>query len=363
MPTRPGLTRPRQGGNPGFPAAGPMLVKDHSESGIRVDPATPEHLIGSVKWLASAEGYHHVPGFDESFNGGKTWATGHIPGYEGGPTTPTRSPRLTGSATTSSSWPTSSFTTRTAPTTSPWAPRWSPTCPARGSGGGRGRPPWSDVGDSITTHDGHPDFVATYDSVGNEPDKQWLTIDDNPASPFYYGIYAMWVDFPLPHPRFRSAPMPTPGPTRRTPTGRCRSRCPSRRTWSAQPTVTGSKGDAWHTWTGWPTRAARRRAACAELCPCRCEPRRRGGLVRHPDGRATGHAGKAGLTWVPGNNLRTRPASCVNDLGEFRQPGVPQWRSNIGFGSRSQPETCRPPWTRCSCCCFQAAIAGRWTSS
>lgn len=38
--------------------------------------------------------------------------------------------------------------------------------------------------DWITAHSGHPDFVATYDSVGNEPDKQWLTIDDNPASPF-----------------------------------------------------------------------------------------------------------------------------------------------------------------------------------
>jgi len=40
-----------------------MLVKDHSKSGIRVDPANPEHLIGSVKRLASAEGYHHVLGF------------------------------------------------------------------------------------------------------------------------------------------------------------------------------------------------------------------------------------------------------------------------------------------------------------
>src|SRR5215470_18282782 len=71
------------GSNPGFPAAGPMLVKDHSESDIRVDPANPDHLIGSVKWFASAEGYNHVAGFFESFNGGKTWSAGHIPGYEG----------------------------------------------------------------------------------------------------------------------------------------------------------------------------------------------------------------------------------------------------------------------------------------
>ncbi len=49
--------------------------------------------------------------------------------------------------------------------------------------------------DWITTHAGHPDLVAAYDSVGNEPDKQWITIDDNPASPHYNRVYAMWVDF------------------------------------------------------------------------------------------------------------------------------------------------------------------------
>jgi hypothetical protein len=31
--------------------------------------------------------------------------------------------------------------------------------------------------------------------VGNEPDKQWITIDTNPQSPHYNRIYAMWVDF------------------------------------------------------------------------------------------------------------------------------------------------------------------------
>jgi hypothetical protein len=37
--------------------------------------------------------------------------------------------------------------------------------------------------------------VATYDSIGNEPDKQWMAIDTNPRSPHYNRIYAMWVDF------------------------------------------------------------------------------------------------------------------------------------------------------------------------
>jgi len=34
----------------------PVLVKDHSESDIRVDPNNPLHLIGQSKWFVSAEG-------------------------------------------------------------------------------------------------------------------------------------------------------------------------------------------------------------------------------------------------------------------------------------------------------------------
>src|SRR5882672_6245413 len=72
------------GSNPGYPASTPMLVKDHSESDIQADPTDSSHLIGSVKWFASAEGYNHVLGFYESFDGGATWPVqGHIPGYEG----------------------------------------------------------------------------------------------------------------------------------------------------------------------------------------------------------------------------------------------------------------------------------------
>src|SRR5262245_3350308 len=66
-------------------AANPdMLVKDHSESDIRVDPANPNHLIGLTKWFVNAEGYNHLVGFYESFDGGTTWPVqGHVPGYEG----------------------------------------------------------------------------------------------------------------------------------------------------------------------------------------------------------------------------------------------------------------------------------------
>src|SRR5262249_5060220 len=66
-------------------AANPVLaVKDHSESDIRVDPTNNRHLIGQSKWFVNAEGYNHLLGFYESFDGGLTWPTqGHVPGYEG----------------------------------------------------------------------------------------------------------------------------------------------------------------------------------------------------------------------------------------------------------------------------------------
>src|SRR5260370_720642 len=74
----------QQGSGAGFPATAPVLVKNHSESDIQVDPTNPKHVIGSSKWFASAEGYNHVLGFYESLDGGKTWLVqGHIPGYEG----------------------------------------------------------------------------------------------------------------------------------------------------------------------------------------------------------------------------------------------------------------------------------------
>lgn len=218
------------GSNPGYPAAGPMLVKDHSESDIRVDPTNPEHLIGSVKWFASAEGYNHVLGFYESFNGGKTWATGHIPGYEGW----TDNTDPVGAFDEFGNYyefilpyqffynadGTHNFHIGTPLEPDPAQPAEAVAVAVRPHGA-------KSATDWITAHGGHPDFVATYDSVGNEPDKQWLTIDDNTASPFSNRVYAMWVDFhsltPVPFVSYAdaradgthtdwSAPQPLPEP-------------------------------------------------------------------------------------------------------------------------------------------------------
>jgi len=200
------------GSNQGFPASGPMLVKDYSESDIAVDPTNDQHLIGSVKWFVSAEGYNHLTGFFESFDGGKTWGIGHIPGYEGW---------------TDNTYPvgafdgfgnyyefmlpyefyynadgTHDFKIGTPLQPNPVQPTEVMAVAVRPHGA-------TSATDWITTHDGHPDFVATYDGVGHGPDKPWMTIDDNPASPHDNRIYAMWVDFhhntPVPYVSFADA--------------------------------------------------------------------------------------------------------------------------------------------------------------
>ncbi len=187
------------GSNPGYPATTPMLVKDHSESDIRVDPTNPHHLIGSSKWFVSAEGYNHLLGFYESFDGGKTWPTqGHIPGYEGW----TDNTDPVGAFDGFGNYyelilpyqffynadGTHNFQINPNREPNPAHPAEVISVAARPHGA-------TTATNWITTHKGHPDYVATYDSVGREPDKQWITIDTNPASPFYNRIYAMWVVF------------------------------------------------------------------------------------------------------------------------------------------------------------------------
>jgi hypothetical protein len=187
------------GSNPGYPAVGPMLVKSHSESDLRVDPTNPNHLIGSSKWFVSAEGYNHALGFYESFDGGSTWpASGHIPGYEGW----TDNTDPVGAFDGYGNYyefvlayqffynadGTHNFNIGTQKEPNPAQPAEVVSVSVRPHGA-------TTATQWITTHAGHPDFVATYDAIGNEPDKQWIAIDTNPTSPHYNRIYAMWVVF------------------------------------------------------------------------------------------------------------------------------------------------------------------------
>jgi len=196
------------GSNSGFPAKTPMLVKDYSESDIRVDPTNPNHLIGSSKWFVSPEGYNHLLGFYESLDGGKTWSTqghqGHIPGYEGW----TDNTDPVGAFDGFGNYyelnlayqffynadGTHNFQINPNREPNPAHPAEVISVAVRPHGA-------TAATDWTATHNGHPDYVATYDSVGREPDKQWITIDtnkflpDGSLNPNYNTIYAMWVIF------------------------------------------------------------------------------------------------------------------------------------------------------------------------
>jgi hypothetical protein len=183
----------------------PLRVKDHSESDLRIDPNDPNHLIGQSKWAVNAEGYNHLLGFYESFDGGATWPVqGHVPGYEGW---------------TDNTDPVGAF--------DPWGNFYSLVLAYQfyyGNGGvhkfdnGSNQtnptvppeaiavsvhphatlPGKTPAASWITTHDGHPDYLMTAKNANtNDPDKQWITIDTNPASPHYGRIYAMWTVFVL----------------------------------------------------------------------------------------------------------------------------------------------------------------------
>jgi hypothetical protein len=187
------------GSNPGFPANSPMVVKDHSESDIRVDPTNPKHLIGSSKWAVSAEGYNHLLGYYESFDGGATWPNqGHIPGYEGW----TDNTDPVGAFDTFGNYYSlilpyefyynadGSHNFKTNPNIEP-----NPSVPAEAitiavlfKHRANQAPVWS-------TSSGAMDIVAPYPAKGREPDKQWITIDTNSASPHKNRIYAMWTVF------------------------------------------------------------------------------------------------------------------------------------------------------------------------
>jgi hypothetical protein len=202
------------GSNPGFAIPPPMLVKDHSESDIRVDPTNANHLIGSTKWFISAEGYNHLLGFYESFDGGSTWSVqGHIPGYEGW----TDNTDPVGAFDRFGDYyelnlpyqffynadGTKNYTVGKSQEPNPVQPAEVISVSVRPHGS-------TTATQWITTHNGKPDIVASTDSVGREPDKQWITIDDNPSSPWHDRIYAMWVVFegpfkPVPYVSYATA--------------------------------------------------------------------------------------------------------------------------------------------------------------
>src|SRR5256884_3997150 len=173
----------------------PHRVKDFSESDLRVDPTNPSQLIGISKWIVNAEGYNHLTGFFESFDGGLTWPQqGHIPGYEGW---------------TDNSDPVGAF--------DPWgnfyavvlpymfsylrdgehfflSPDVNPALPRSGLGvavrvkGAATPASWS------VMHDGTLDMVARTPFNGSSVfDKQWIAVDTNRRSRHFGRVYVSWA--------------------------------------------------------------------------------------------------------------------------------------------------------------------------
>jgi hypothetical protein len=172
-----------------------LVVKDHSESDLHVDPTNRRHVIGISKWFTNSEGYNHLTGFFESFDGGTTWPQqGHIPGYEGW---------------TDNSDPAGAFDpwgnfyavvlpymfgydsagghTFLSATVNPTLPRMALGIAVRPHGA-------TTAGAWLTSRAGRPDYVATA-PFGGLPtfDKQWIAIDANRRSKHFGRVYVSWA--------------------------------------------------------------------------------------------------------------------------------------------------------------------------
>jgi hypothetical protein len=173
----------------------PLRVKDFSESDLHIDPENPQHVIAVSKWFVNSEGYNHLNGFYESFDGGATWPQqGHIPGYEGW---------------TDNSDPVGAF--------DPWgnfyvvglpymfsylstgdhfflSPDVNPMLPRSGMAVSV-RPRGATTPASwIATHNGAPDLIRRTPFNGAQVfDKQWIAIDTNPRSKYFGRVYVSWA--------------------------------------------------------------------------------------------------------------------------------------------------------------------------
>jgi hypothetical protein len=147
----------------------------------------------------SAEGYNHVLGFFESWDGGRTWPTqGHIPGYEGW----TDNTDPVGAFDTFGNFYTlilpyefyynsdggHNFQTNQNKEPNPSVPAEAITISVRKHGA-------TAADDWTTNRLGSMDVVAPYPAKGREPDKQWITVDINRGSPHLNRVYAMWTVF------------------------------------------------------------------------------------------------------------------------------------------------------------------------
>jgi BNR repeat protein len=173
----------------------PLRAKDFSESDLHVDPTNPRHVIGISKWFVNAEGYNHLTGFYESYDGGATWPQqGHIPGYEGwtdnsdpvGAFDPWGNfyavvlPYMFGYLSTGQHFFLS-------PDVNPALPRSGMAVAVRPHGA-------STPASWLVTHNGAPDLIRRTPFNGAVTfDKQWIAIDTSRRSRHFGRVYVSWA--------------------------------------------------------------------------------------------------------------------------------------------------------------------------
>jgi len=164
-----------------------------SESWIAVDPTSPEHLVGTSKFFFDPVFYLFHVGSYVSFDGGKSWTNAVIPGFDC-----QSAPNFSWVDTTD---PIHAFDSagRVFSTMLPFSMKYNPA----------GNQVWSIIPNSaisvVKSEDGGVTWtmgnrgqpLAIYNSsgLGRTADKQWMTADANPASPFRDNVYVGWTLF------------------------------------------------------------------------------------------------------------------------------------------------------------------------
>ncbi len=163
-----------------------------SESWIAVDPTNPDHLVGTSKFFFDPVFYLFHLGSYVSFDGGKSWTNAVIPGFDC-----QSAPRFSWVDVTD---PIHAFDSagRVFSTLLPFSLTYNPA----------GNQVWNVIPNSAISvvkssdgatwtmgNQGQPLAIYTSSGLGRTADKQWMTADANPASPFRDNVYVGWTLF------------------------------------------------------------------------------------------------------------------------------------------------------------------------
>ncbi len=164
-----------------------------SESWITVDPTNPDHLVGTSKFFFDPVFYLFHLGSYVSFDGGKSWTNAVIPGFD------------------CQSAPANSWTDTTDPIHAfdSHGLVFSTLLPFSFTYNSAGNQVWNVIPNSAVSvvkstdggntwkivNQGDPLAIYTSSGLGRTADKQWMTADANPASPFRDNVYVGWTLF------------------------------------------------------------------------------------------------------------------------------------------------------------------------